>query len=162
MRFLTDAWAPLPSAIIAMTAATPITMPNVVSTDRMTFAASAAAAIFKKFKSHSSYGFFFVFAAFSFAAFASSAVHFVDPGFAGHLDVVRVHELAVLALQLDPVDRALGHALPRRRGGGRLGDLAVLDQRIRDVPLVLALRLRRGHGDDDRRERGDEWCGLHE
>ena len=44
MRSFTDCWAPRPSATIAITAATPMTMPSMVRNERSLFARSASTA----------------------------------------------------------------------------------------------------------------------
>ena len=55
MRSRTDCCAPSPSAIIAITAATPITMPSIVSSERRMFARNAAKRDAKDFKAHAAY-----------------------------------------------------------------------------------------------------------
>src|SRR5512144_3187002 len=47
MRSLTDCWAPRPSATIAITAETPITMPSMVRNERSLLARSASSATAK-------------------------------------------------------------------------------------------------------------------
>ena len=129
MRSLTDACAPSPSAIIVITAATPITMPSIVSSERSTLARSASSAI----RTTSSLmllrlllrglglllGGFLVGGGFLLLVgrrlmrdaqdFAADRAHcdFFDARLARDLDVVGVNQLAVLFFELDGLDSRL-------------------------------------------------------
>src|SRR5205814_6793994 len=82
-------------------------------------------------------------------------VDLFDAALASHLDVVRVHQLAFLTLQLDALDGPFRHFRQCGFGGGTFVDLGFRLERIRDVAFVARLRVGAvgadgEHGDDGR------------
>src|SRR6185437_13342360 len=179
IRSCTDCCAPLPIATIAITAATPMTMPSIVRSDRSLLARNAASAIRKTSNEITGSG-LFCFRLLPFGGFflrlgpgrlvfgrddlPGHRVHvdFVDAGLAGHLELVGVDEVAALTLHLDPIDRAFRDTLLRDLRRCRLRNFRFLRQRGGNVPLVRLLGERHGCGENDGGDAADERCQFHD